>query len=151
MCIQGSRVDEVGRFPQNLAAKPTKYFAKCHIARALRSGRAGRACGNFNDTERRRKLTSFHQSTAPLLRSSCNRRSQREPRMFARSCMLGPGNLFRSCDMFIHMITCKSRSCDLSPTQQVDNRENGSKNCAKAMLSGMIVQGLNFQEVYRST
>src|SRR5205809_310417 len=30
--------------------------------------------------------------------------------MFARSCMLGTGNLFRSCDMFIHMITCKSRS-----------------------------------------
>ena len=35
--------------------------------------------------------------------------------------------------MLIHVITCKSWSCDLSQTQQVDNRENGSKICAKAM------------------
>jgi len=37
-------VDEVGRFPQNLAAKPTKYFANV-ISRALRDlgERAARA------------------------------------------------------------------------------------------------------------
>ncbi|PYL71444.1 MAG: hypothetical protein DMF22_06740 [Verrucomicrobia bacterium] len=144
-------MDEVGRFPQNLSAKPTKYFANV-ISRALRDlgERAARAAILMLPNALANRLHSVNQPLHFFARRVTGAAGANHG-MFARSCMLGPGNLFRSCDMFIHMITYKSRSCDLSQTQQVDNRENGSKICAKAMLSGMIVQGLNFQEVYRST
>src|SRR5438067_5898648 len=48
---------------------------------------------------------------------------QRQPCLFLDQVIL------RSCDMLIHVITCKSWSCDLSQTQQVDNGQNGSKIC----------------------